>query len=104
MLLLLLSSTHLQETLQDFKSHSELDMENNNHRRTRRKTQKKDEKDAHLLSPPSFLTCGKGEKRRDEMKLCSSSLNFCVAQVPQELCKRADKKERERSLEGMKAN
>jgi hypothetical protein len=65
---------------------------------------KKDEKDAHLLSPLGFLTRGRGEKIKYEMKLCNSSLNFCVAQVAEELCKRADEKARKRSLEGMKVD
>jgi len=36
----------------------------------------------------------KGEERRDEMKLCSSLLSFCAAQILEELCKGADEKER----------
>jgi len=39
-----------------------------------------------------------GEERREEMKLCSSSRSFCAAQVPGELCKGADEKERERGV------
>ncbi len=94
MLLLLLSSTHLQKILQDFKYDSTLDMENNSRRRTRRETQK-NEKDVHLLLPPGWLTHGKGEKRRDEMKLYTSSSSFFMTQVPEELCKGANEKEKE---------
>jgi len=42
-------------------------MENNTRRRTRRETQKNG-KDVHLLVPPSWLTCWKGEERRGQMK------------------------------------
>jgi hypothetical protein len=63
---------------------------------------KKDEKDVHVLSPPGWLTRRRGEerrkeKRREEMKLLSSLLSFCRAQVLEELCKGVDEKERKES-------
>jgi hypothetical protein len=60
----------------------------------------KDEKYAHLLSCPGWLTRGRGEKRREEKRLCSSSPCFCVAQVPEESWKAADEKERQREESG----
>jgi hypothetical protein len=41
-------------------------MENNSRRRTRKET-RTNEKDARLLSPPGWLSRGRGEKRRDEI-------------------------------------
>jgi exopolysaccharide biosynthesis protein len=35
--------------------------------KNKKRNTKKDEKDARLLSPPGWLTRGRGEKRRDEI-------------------------------------
>jgi hypothetical protein len=50
------------------------------------------------------LTSGRKEDKKDEMKLCSTLLSFCAAQVSKELCKGADEKEQKKSSEGKKAD
>jgi hypothetical protein len=68
--------------------------------KNKKRNTKKNETNERLLSPRGWLTHGRGEKRREEMKLCSSSPSFCAAaQVREELCKGADEKEREREGE-----
>jgi hypothetical protein len=49
-----------------------------------------------ILSSPGWLTSGRGEERREEKRLCSSSSCLWVAQ---KLCEVADEEERERDRE-----